>query len=92
MPSKNDISGLLNKTSTAGKNSILPQKTEEPAGIQSSSKKSGRPKKKLSEKRDYKVVLSLTPEEWEIVRAKAGLAGDATFVYAFLEEKGFFKA
>ena len=90
MPSKNDLSGLLNQTNKVGKSPILPpQKTQKTESTWS--KKIGRPKKTPSQKRDYKVALSFTTKEGEIIRAKAGLAGDATYIYAFLEEKGFFQ-
>lgn len=88
MPSKNDLSGLLNQTAQAGKNSILPQKEMLPSEPQ---RKVGRPRKKLSEKRDYKISLSLTEEEGNTIRKKAGLAGDATFVYALLKEQKVFE-
>jgi len=88
MPSKNDISGLLKKTSRSEQKAILPQ-SEQVIPV-SPTKRVGRPKKEIPEKRDYRVALSLTAEEGEILRAKAGLVRDATCVYAFLVEHGFF--
>ncbi|MEM9880137.1 MAG: hypothetical protein AAF862_12760 [Pseudomonadota bacterium] len=51
----------------------------------------GRPKKAPEEKRDYKITLSLTQAEGEKISSKAGLAGDATYLYAMLKEQGAFQ-
>lgn len=50
----------------------------------------GRPAKPVAEKRNYKVVLSLTPAEGKTLREKAGLVKDATYLYAALKEAGVF--
>jgi len=43
-----------------------------------------------SEKRSHRVMLSLTPSEAAISKEKAGLAGEATVIMAFLKEHGYF--
>ena len=91
MPNKNDISALLKQNSNSTKNSILPQKIAHTEEVQSTPQKMGRPKKEPSEKRNFKVMLSLTEDEGRIIEEKSGLASNATYVYAFLVDHGFFK-
>ncbi|MDY6868816.1 MAG: hypothetical protein SVT56_13120 [Chloroflexota bacterium] len=50
----------------------------------------GRPPKPKAEKRSHKVQLAFTEIEGQISREKAGLAGEAPFIYAFLKEHGYF--
>lgn len=90
MPSKNDLSALKSATQ---KPVILPSNnlrpsTETRARIEDSDSKKvgGRPAKPKAEKRSYKVVLSLTESEGEMLSNKAGLAGDATYLYAKLKD------
>lgn len=93
MPSKNDLSAL--KTAHQ-KPAILPSNDE--AGsikpkrgpITGNPVQVGRPKKAKSEKRSYKITLSLTEAEGANVAEKAGLAGEATYLYAALKEAGVF--
>ena len=85
MPSKNDLSALKSEPDTPA---ILPDK---PAVTRLTKKAVGRPKKKPAEKRDYKITLSLTQAEGKKIAAKAGLAGEATYLYAMLEKAGIFK-
>lgn len=54
-------------------------------------KQIGRPKKAAAEKRDYKTTLSLTKAEGRVVAEKAGLAGEATWLYDFLKKHGAFE-
>lgn len=85
MPSKNDLSGFK-----GGDLKILP----EPARTVQSvieHKKVGRPKKNPDLKRNYKVTVSLTQAEGAMIREKAGLASDATYLYSMLEKAGVFK-
>lgn len=44
-----------------------------------------------AEKRSHRVLLSLTETEGIKSKDKAGLAGEATTIYAFLHEHGYFK-
>lgn len=85
MPSKNDLSGLKSSTPK-----ILPEtQVKEPEPIRPRfSKQIGRPKKKAEEKRNYKITISLTQAEGKIVAEKAGLAGEATYLYAMLKDAG----
>ena len=90
MPSRNDLSAL--KTGT--KKPILPtndgRTTTAAETPQSKPGRVGRPPKGKTEKRSYKITLSLTPAEGEKIAEKAGLAGEATFLYAFLKDSGVF--
>jgi len=92
MPSKNDLSALK----TSAKKTILPEneartppaiKAKQPA---EKTGRIGRPPKEKTEKRSYKITLSLTPAEGQKIAEKAGLAGEATFLYAFLKDSGAF--
>lgn len=73
---------------------ILPVEREEGQGSAPAPKKRNKtgPKPKVpSEKRSHRVMLSLTPSEAAILKEKAGLAGEATVVLAFLKEHKFFE-
>ncbi len=92
MPSRNDLSALKAGTKTP----ILPATDgpkKKPAARRLRTPKPGtvgRPPKGRAEKRSYKIALSLTPAEGQKIAEKAGLAGEATFLYAFLKESGIF--
>ena len=92
MPSRNDLSAL--KTGT--KKPILPIRdnrgsvTPEPPKMKPETGRVGRPPKAKTDKRSYKITLSLTPAEGRKIAEKAGLAGEATFLYAFLKDSGAF--
>lgn len=90
MPSKNDLSALKSATQ---KPVILPSdntphilETKPKVKASARNRVGGRPAKPKAEKRSYKVVLSLTEAEGEKLSGKAGLAGDATYLYAKLKE------
>lgn len=92
MPSKNDLSALKKSTD---KPAILPEEVKpmqkaavKPAPANQSKGVGGRPAKPKDEKRSYKVVLSLTETEGQELSQQAGLAGDATFLYAKLKDLG----
>lgn len=92
MPSKNDLSALKK---TTRKPLVLPSNDGEPvAQVEGKpapamrKRAGGRPAKSKAEKRTYKVVLSLTEAEGKALSDKAGLAGDATYLYAMLKEIG----
>lgn len=93
MPSKNDLSAL--KVSHE-KPAILPSNdgpaTAKPkrGPLTGRPVQVGRPKKAPAEKRSYKITLSLTEAEGARISKKAGLAGEATFLYAALKESGIF--
>lgn len=73
---------------------ILPVENDEGKGTPQEPLKRAKtgPKPKApSEKRSHRVMLSLTPSEAAILKDKAGLAGEATVVLAFLKERGFFE-
>lgn len=73
---------------------ILPVERDEGQGAATVQQKRGKtgPKPKApSEKRSHRVMLSLTPSEAVILKEKAGLAGEATVVLAFLKEHKFFE-
>jgi hypothetical protein len=53
--------------------------------------RAGRPPKAPSEKRDHKITVSLTSAEGAKIKAKAGLAGEATYLYDLLLRAGAFK-
>ena len=79
MPSKNNLSALK-----AARPTVLPE-----AGAEAKPPKQvGRRAKPEGEKRSYRVLLSLTPAEGARLSEKAGLAGDATYLYAKLKEHG----
>jgi len=92
MPSKNDLSALK----TGARKTILPaNETRTPPAIKAAKTaektgRVGRPPKEKTEKRSYKITLSLTPAEGKKIAEKAGLAGEATFLYAFLKDSGTF--
>jgi len=93
MPSKNDLSALKTShekpailPSNDGAATIKPTRgplTGRPVQV-------GRPKKAAAEKRSYKITLSLTEAEGAKIAEKAGLAGEATYLYAALKESGLF--
>lgn len=68
----------------------MPEGPEVPSDVQPSQSRGPKPKPK-SQKRSHRVLLSLTVEEGMISKKKAGLAGEATAIYAFLHENGYFK-
>lgn len=71
---------------------ILPTSQPKPATTKAAAPKTRGPKPKpASEKRDHRVLLSFTKAEGQKSKAKAGLAGEATAIYAFLQEHGYFK-
>jgi len=96
MPGKNNVSELRKKKEGAiltpdideVKKPSLPEKVAKPAPANNSKGVGGRPAKPKTEKRSYKVVLSLTEAEGRVLSEKAGLAGDATYLYAKLKELG----
>ena len=93
MPSKNDLSALK----AVKKPAILPANdgagkatVPDHSPVSGASGRVGRPPKRPTEKRSYKVTLSLTPAEGRKLAEKAGLAGEVTYLYAFLTETGLF--
>ena len=91
MPSRNDLSALK----TGANKSILPKSDGSIAPaltktLTISTGRVGRPPKGKTEKRSYKITLSLTPAEGAKIAEKAGLAGEATFLYAFLKDSNIF--
>lgn len=90
MPSKNNIKQFLESTKVD--ETILPSpKSENKSPIKKQpSQVIGRPKKDPKEKRDFKVTLSLTQEEGQILVEKAGLVDKATYLYALLKENKCF--
>ena len=95
MPSKNNLSALKQDKKP---NPILPSTAPEqarseesaPVAAPSQPKAVGRPRKRPEDRRDYKVTLSLTKAEGAKIKDKAGLAGEATYLYALLEKAGAF--
>lgn len=92
MPSKNDLSAFKKP---APKSSILPPANEGQGADHELTpltprKRIGRPPKKPSEKRDYKITLSLTRAEGAKISQKSGLAGEATYLYDKLLKAGVF--
>ena len=92
MPSKNDLSGLK---AASTKPTVLPSNDAQPVervdvkpARRPAKGVGGRPAKSKAEKRSYKVVLSLTEAEGKTLSDKAGLAGDATYLYARLKDLG----
>jgi len=75
---------------------ILPTSEPEPV-VKPAAKTAPKPGRKgpkpkpASEKRDHRVLLSFTKAEGIKSKEKAGLAGEATAIYAFLQEHGYFK-
>lgn len=95
MPSKNDLSALKGEDK---EKKILPEPDQTPEvsdvpEVRPVTRQSrvGRPKKAPAEKRDYKIVLSLTKAEGAKIRANAGLAAEATYLYDILKKTGVFK-
>lgn len=94
MPSKNDLSAL--KTSSK-KAPILPVSEPVKTAIPQAKAKTvktgkvGKPPKPKDEKRSYKITVSLTESEGAKIAEQAGLAGEATYLYAKLHEIGLFK-
>ncbi len=98
MPSKNNLSALKQDKKP---NPILPAKAPEPeqpthqersapVARPTKQKAIGRPRKRPEDKRDYKVTLSLTRAEGAKIKDKAGLAGEATYLYDLLKKAGAF--
>ena len=92
MPSKNDLSALKGNDK---QKKILPEPVPTPRVAEVRAplhqRRVGRPKKAPSEKRDYKITLSLTQTEGAKVSEKAGLVNEATYLYAMLEKTGLFR-
>lgn len=84
MPSKNDLSALKK----ADPKPILPNKETKPDVPLAGKKRAGR--KPSTDKRSYKVMLSLTEGQGAKLEEKAGLANSATVVYDHLIKTGFF--
>ena len=98
MPSKNDLSIFKNKSATT--KPILPNKEpktvpDAPGAEQAQpairTGKVGRPKKAPKEKRNFRVMLSLTQGEGAKLDEKAGLADRATYIYDVLKRAGVFE-
>lgn len=96
MPSKNNVSTLRKKQGETAP--VLPTHDQdnfsdvvEEVTKPRKKKQIGRPKKNPAEKRDYKITISLTQAEGKKIKEKAGLAGEATYLYAMLEQNGEFK-
>ena len=73
---------------------ILPTTKDDegkPTEVHEARRKTGPKPKAPSEKRSHRVMLSLTPSEADILKEKAGLAGEATVIMAFLKQYEFFK-
>ena len=97
MPSKNNLSALKQDKKP---NPILPATAPEPEqptpqestpiATTAKPKTIGRPRKRPEDKRDYKVTLSLTRAEGAKIKDKAGLAGEATYLYDLLKKAGAF--
>ena len=96
MPSKNNLSALKQDRKPEP---ILPatdqvereQGTPESLSAEPGKRKTiGRPRKDPKDKRDYKITLSLTKSEGRAIKAKAGLAGEATYLYDLLQKAGAF--
>lgn len=87
MPQKNSLSALKKATAPP----ILPAQADTNASAKPADRSiGGRPPLPPSEKRSQKVQISLTPSEKAKLKEKAGLAGEATFIYAKLKELGVF--
>jgi len=96
MPGKNSVSALRKKRGgaiLAAPNSeietapVLDKPAAKPAPA-NNTRVGGRPTKPKAEKRSYKIVLSLTESEGAAISQKAGIAGDATYLYSRLKELG----
>lgn len=97
MPSKNNLSALKQDKKP---NAILPAtaptpvqsrpEDSSPVAPPGQQKAIGRPRKRPEDKRDYKVTLSLTRSEGAKIKDKAGLAGEATYLYDLLKKAGAF--
>jgi|TARA_R110001592_G_C13190379_1_gene752510 hypothetical protein len=96
MPSKNNLSALKQDRKPKP---ILPSAdqvergptTSENLSAEPTKKKTiGRPRKDPKDKRDYKITLSLTKSEGMTINEKAGLAGEATYLYDLLKKAGAF--
>jgi hypothetical protein len=96
MPEKNNVGALRKKKAgailTTSDNevksaSMMDKPTVKPAPA-NNARIGGRPTKPKAEKRSYKIVLSLTESEGAKISQKAGIAGDATYLYARLKELG----
>jgi len=71
---------------------ILPVTDDTPQSeVSNVSPRPGPKPKPASEKRSHRVMLSLTPSEAVALKKKAGLAGEATVIMAFLKEYKFFE-
>ncbi len=70
--------------------SVPPQVTAAPQEFVMEKGRTGPKPKPASEKRSHRVMLSMTPAEAVLSRRRAGLAGEATVIMAFLKENGFF--
>ncbi len=92
MPRKNDLSKLKVKVSS-GILPIGPANTDALGGTAVTGRKGqvGRPPKAKGEKRDYKITLPVTQAQGDLIRHKAGLAGEASIIYDHLKKTGFFE-
>lgn len=102
MPSKNSLASIKQPPKEQGDyKPVLPANTDsgagegiaeaQPAKTPRARKKIGRPPKEKAEKRDYKITLSLTQEQGRAIKKKAGIAGEATYLYDQLLQAGVIK-
>jgi hypothetical protein len=95
MPSKNNLSALKQDKKPdpilpSSDQSVEQGNREKRVTPPTGKKTIGRPRKDPEEKRDYKITLSLTKAEGAIIKSKAGLAGEATYLYDLLKKADAF--
>lgn len=94
MPSKNSLAALKAPKTGEEYKPVLPSVEQEPVVNEKPKKKQkiiGRPPKAKDEKRTYKITLSLTPKQGADIARKAGIAGEATYLYDQLIKAGIVK-
>lgn len=96
MPEKNNVGALRKKKTgailTTSDNAVQSAPVMDKPAVKpapaNNTRVGGRPTKPKAEKRSYKIVLSVTESEGAKISQKAGIAGDATYLYARLKELG----
>lgn len=96
MPSKNSLASI--KQPPKDKSDYVPTLPANAAGEAqadakhaNAKKNIGRPRLDENQRRDYKITLSITQAQGQKIKNKAGLAGEATYLYDLLEKADAFE-
>ena len=86
---KNSVTAFKKKPTPILETAPVPTADTLAEAVQSPKRKQGRPLKGAV-KRSHKVMLAFTPAEGEVSRDQAGDVPEATYIYKFLKDNGYF--